>query len=235
MGQSLYKKCKHLSILFVEDYIPLQEKISSVLCDYFGYVQTASNGEEGLREYEKFQEKNKKNFDIVMTDYQMPKLTGIELIKAIKQHNKEQIFIVISAHQNTEYLIEYINLGISYFVPKPIGPENMLAVLENVGNVFKSNESVRLNSALVWNKSQKALFYNNELLTLAKYDLLLFEVLLENIGFICSIDKILNHFYLYNEDIKQENIRNMVVRLRKKIPDINIKSIYGIGYLLSVD
>ncbi|MDD2640129.1 MAG: response regulator [Arcobacteraceae bacterium] len=235
MGQSLYKKCKHLSILLIEDYIPLQEKISSILCDYFGHVQTASNGEEGLKEYEKFYEKNGKNFDIVMTDYEMPKYTGIELIKAIKKHHKEQIFIVISAHQNPEYLIEFINLGILYFVPKPIGPENMLTVLNKVGDMFEHDELIELKRDLVWNKTKKLLFYQNELLYLAKYDLLLFEVLLEDFGVICTNGKILNHFYLHDEDIKQDNIRNMVVRLRKKIPHITINSSYGMGYILTID
>jgi DNA-binding response OmpR family regulator len=234
MSQSLYKKCKNLSILFVEDFIPLQKKISSVLCDYFGEVQTASNGAEALAKYEFFKNKNGKSFDIVMTDYEMPKLTGIELIKAIKEQEKEQIFIVISAHQKPEYLIEFINLGILYFVPKPIGAENMLAVFTKVSDTFDSSndELFTLSESLIWNKTKKSLFYNNELLVLAKYDLLLFEILVEDFGIICTIDKILNHFYLHNEDIKQDNIRNMVVRLRKKIPEISIQSIYGIGYKL---
>ncbi|WP_345979336.1 response regulator [Sulfurimonas sp. HSL3-2] len=236
MGQSLYEKCKNLSILFVEDYLPLQKKISSVLGDYFDYVQTASNGEEGLERYKEFQEKNGKFFDIVMTDYEMPKVNGIELIRTIKEQNKDQVFIVISAHQNPEYLIEFINLGILHFIPKPIGPENMLEVLEKVSDIaVLSDELLHINSSLVWNKTKKSLFYKDELLNLAKYDLLLLEVLLEDFGFICTIERILNHFYIYNEDIKQENIRNMVVRLRKKIPEITITSMYAIGYKLNVD
>ena len=233
MGQSLYKKCKNLTILFIEDYIPLQKKIASVLSDYFDFAQVASNGEEGLSEYEKFQQKNGKNFDIVMTDYEMPRVNGIELIKAIKEQNKEQNFIVISAHQNPEYLIEFINLGILHFVPKPISPENMLEVLDKVSDIaIQDKELFHINNFLVWNKMNKSLFYKDELVNLAKYDLLLLEVLVEDFGFICTIERILNHFYIYNEDIKQDNIRNMVVRLRKKIPDINIISNYGIGYKL---
>jgi len=60
----------------------------------------------------------------------------------------------------------------------------------------------------------------------------LLEVLLEDFGFISTTEKIVNHFFLYREDIKQDNIRNMIVRLRKKSPEINIISVYGIGYKL---
>ena len=233
MGQSLYKKCKNLTILFVEDYLPLQKKISSVLGDYFHYVQTASSGEEGFEEYQKFQQTNEKFFDIVMTDYEMPGMNGIELIRAIKEQKKDQVFVVISAHQNPEYLIEFINLGILHFVPKPISPENMLAVLNKVSEIaIVNNNLFYINNSLVWHKNKNSLFYNDELLNLSKYDLLLLEVLLEDFGFICTTEKILNHFFLYREDIKQDNIRIMFVRLRKKIPEINIISVYGIGYKL---
>jgi len=237
MKQNLHQKCQNMTVLFVEDYIPLQKKIASILSDYFKHVQIASNGKEALEKYENFYETNRKFYNIVITDYEMPKLTGIELIKAIKKGNKEQTFIVLSAHQNPEYLIEYISLGISHFIPKPIGPNKLLEVLDKVCDmmVVMDDKLFHINNSLVWNKNKRALFFNNEYLYLAKYDLLLFEVLMEDFGFTCTIDKILSHFYLYNEDVKQENIRNMVIRLRKKIPDIQIKNTYGMGYALLKD
>lgn len=234
MKQALDKKCKNLTILFIEDYIPLQKKIASVLSDYFENVEIASDGKEGIEKYKKIYEKNGKFYDIVITDYEMPKINGIELIKTVKKLNDKQIFIVISAYQNSEYLIEYINLGIEYFIPKPIGPDNLLNVLDKVSDkfIFKNNELFYLNDSLIWDKKNKLLFCNNESLKLSKYDLLLFEILVDSYGSLCNIDRILSHFYINNEDIQQENIRNMVVRLRKKIPKVTIESIYAMGYKL---
>jgi len=232
MKQQLYQKCKNLTVLFIEDYIPLQKKISSVLSDYFDHVQTASDGREGFETYEKFYQKNEKFYDIVITDYEMPKINGMELIKKIKKINNKQIFIVISAHQNSEYLIEYINLGVVHFLSKPVGSSNLLEVLNKVGEIFvsESDDIFHIHNSLIWNKSKKSLLYDGSQLDLAKYDLLLVEILLENFGFTCTTDNILNHFYRNNEDIKQENIRNMIVRLRKKIPGVIIESVYGMGY-----
>ncbi|MDX1809582.1 MAG: response regulator transcription factor [Sulfurospirillaceae bacterium] len=235
MAQKLYEKCKDLTILFVEDYLPLQKRLSSILSDYFKKVTTASNGEEGLKAYLDFKDTSGKFYDIVMTDCEMPKFNGMELIKAIKKENDDQIFIVISAHQKPEYLIEFINLGILHFAPKPVGTQNMLAVLNKVSDLFVSDHDaiLQVSASLEWNKKKKALLYKGKQLDLAKYDVLLIEVLLENLGYTCTTDNIVNHFYLNNEDIKKDNVRNMIVRLKKKIPDVVIESIYGIGYKLS--
>ncbi len=231
MKISSCKKYKTLSILLIEDYLPLQKKLSTFLDDYFDYVQAASNGAEGLIEYKKYQQTNNKFFDIVMTDYDMPKLNGIELIKVIQKENKDQIFVVISAHQNPEYLIEYINLGVLHFISKPVAYDSILKILDKIYDKFiKRDNLFYINSSLAWDKNRKSLFCEGQLINLSRYDLLLIEVLLDDFGFICHNEKIIDHFYLNNEDIKLDNIRNMVVRLRKKIPDMKIESVYGIGY-----
>jgi DNA-binding response OmpR family regulator len=236
MKKELYKKCKDLNILFVEDYLPLQKKVASILNDYFKYVKTVSNGLEGLLEYNAFKKTNTKPYDVVLTDYEMPKLNGIDLIHKIKKDNENQIFVIISAHQNPENLIEFINLDINHFISKPIGTQNILAFLDKISTLFTTmdNELFYLSDLLLWDRKKKTLIYDNKHLDLAKYDTLLLEILIENFNFICHIEKILSHFYLHNEDIKQDNIRNMVVRLRKKVPYIMIESSYGQGYKLSV-
>jgi len=235
MGQNLYKKCKNLTILFVEDYLPLQKRVTSILNDYFKCVKTASNGKEGLKEYLAFKERTGSNYDIVMTDYEMPKFNGIELIKAIKKIYDKQVFIVISAHQNPEKLIEFINLDITHFATKPFGTKNMFEILNKISDKFmpKDDNLLYISDTLVWHKNEKSLFNKDKQIYLAKYDLLLLEILLKHFNFNCNIEVILSHFYMHNEDIKQNNIRNMIARLRKKIPNILIENIYGLGYKLS--
>jgi len=237
MKKGLYEKSQNLTILFVEDYLPLQKIIASILKDYFNHVTVSSNGEDALKEYISFEEKNQKPYDIVMTDFEMPKLNGLELITEIRKRDEKQIFIVISAHQDSNNLIEFINLGIKYFASKPIGRQNMINVLDKVCSIFSSSSEniLYINRSLIWHKKEKSLFYNDEHIDLAKYDSLLLEVLVDSFNLGCSIDNILNHFYINHADIKKSNIRNMVTRLRKKIPDIKIENTYGVGYKLSIE
>lgn len=221
-------------MLLAEDYLPLQEKIALFLSNYFKEIHTASDGKEALEKYIDFKEKSGKHYDIVISDYEMPKINGIELIKMIKSQHNEQIFIVISAHQKPEYLIAFINLGILHFIPKPIEPHQMLTVFDKVSDVIEKSDVQHLSDAHSWYKKSKNLSYKKEQIPLSKYDVLLFEILVEHIGLACSHEKILDHFYLHNEDIQKENIRNMIIRLRKKIPNISIENVYAIGYKLEV-
>ena len=235
MGRKLHEQCSTLSILLVEDYLPLQQKIAAVLSDYFGTVDVASDGQEGLSLYEDFNTKHNRCYDLVMTDYDMPKLNGIGLIKAIKKQHTKQIFIVVSAYQKPQQLIDFINLGIMHFLAKPIRPDELLAVFEKASDMLLESSAfdVVLGEALVWNQSRKTLHCNAKEIKLSKYDILLLEVLVRSLDTICSNETILSYFYLQGEDVQQENIRNMMNRLRKKIPSIAIESTYGVGYRLS--
>ena len=234
MKNNLSYKCQNLTVLLVEDYLPLQEKIASFLNDYFNEIHVASDGAEGLEKYITFQKKHAKPYDIVISDYEMPKLNGIELIKKIKELRRKQVFIVISAHQDPKYLIEFINLGILHFIPKPLQAQEILTVLDKVSKyiVDKDDNVQILSHTHSWHIIHKSLSYKGKYIKLSKYDILLFEILIQDIGIACPNEKILDYFYLFNEDIRKENIRNMVIRLRKKVPNITIENLYALGYRL---
>ncbi|MDD3598138.1 helix-turn-helix domain-containing protein, partial [Sulfuricurvum sp.] len=62
---------------------------------------------------------------------------------------------------------------------------------------------------------------------------LLMEILTQKFEQVCSTDDILYHFYLNTIDVSSDNIRSMMMRLRKKLPEKALTSIYGMGYRLS--
>ncbi len=147
--EALYQQTKDLNILFVEDYDPLREKIVEILEDFFKNVVEANNGEEGLNAYLAFEKENNKAFDIVITDIKMPIRDGISLTKAIQEIHEDQIIIVLSAHQEREYLLEFINLGIAQFIPKPVDPEKLLEVIEHICKKMKYQKTEIINKDIV--------------------------------------------------------------------------------------
>lgn len=129
--ESLKKKSKPLSILYVEDEQALREKIAIFLNKIFIDVDIASNGEEGLHKY------IENKYDIVITDIQMPKMNGLELIQHIREINAHQEVIVISAYADPEYFTESIKLNVTGYIIKPINFEQILQILEQ--SIYKLN------------------------------------------------------------------------------------------------
>ena len=122
-AKNLREYSKDLKILYVEDDFELRENTSMLLTNLFQKVTTAENGADGLQKYKQ------ELFDIVITDINMPILNGIEMIKEIKSINPEEVIIVTSAHDEAEYLIGLIDLGVDSFILKPIELQKLLNIL----------------------------------------------------------------------------------------------------------
>ena len=111
---------KTLKVLYVEDSEIVRESTCDILDLYFDTFDIAINGEDGFQKYKQFYEEHHSFYDIVITDINMPKMNGIEMIELILKMNQESNIIVMSAHNESDYLLQLINLGISNFVLKPI-------------------------------------------------------------------------------------------------------------------
>jgi len=129
---------KDLKVLYVEDDISLREEVSIFLSDIFDEVDLAENGQEGL-------EKLALNtYHIVITDIRMPVMDGIEMIEKIKELYPEQPVLVTSAHNEIEYLVKLINLGVDNFITKPLRSEQIFKVLHKiVEHVYHKKELQR--------------------------------------------------------------------------------------------
>ena len=86
-------------------------------------VTEADDGVVGLKKL------TAEKFDLVITDINMPKLNGVEMVKAIRRKDRHQMIIVISAHDEPHYLIDLINAGAQYFLSKPIDLTELISIL----------------------------------------------------------------------------------------------------------
>lgn len=102
------------TILIIEDNKIVQKAFQYVLDKKYKII-TATNGQEGVEAI-----KNNRNIELIITDYEMPILNGLELLKWAKQHNSDIPIIVISGK---DIEIEALKLGASSFILKPCGLE----------------------------------------------------------------------------------------------------------------
>ncbi|MEN8304314.1 MAG: HD domain-containing phosphohydrolase [Campylobacterota bacterium] len=127
--QDILNYSKDLNVLYAEDDKELLQETSEALEDFFATTQTAENGLVALQKYRDYYEKNSEYYDILITDINMPLMSGVELIKEVHKINIDQSVIVISAYNDSSRLIELINIGITHFIMKPLSPTQLMSVL----------------------------------------------------------------------------------------------------------
>lgn len=228
---------QNLSILFVEDHQDLRESTTDILKSFFKEVTACENGQEALDVYSQYKEDTSQYYDIVLSDIQMPLMNGIELTKNIYIHNPLQTIIIISAFDDTKYLLELINLGIDQFIPKPINAEDLFKSFLQVSkkienkNIHKPDENIILFAeGITYNLNTKSVNNSGENVYLTKFEIIFIELLISSFGKIYSNEDIVTHYMSCGESINPSNIRKLVSKLRKKIPKDSLESIYGIGY-----
>jgi PAS domain S-box-containing protein len=117
---------KNFTVLYVEDNKAALEETKGIFEKFFKKVITAYDGEEGLKRFKQ------NDIDLVITDINMPKLNGLEMIKKIKEISPDINSLVVSAYNETEYFIEAIKLGVDGFILKPFEIGQFIDILKKI-------------------------------------------------------------------------------------------------------
>ena len=107
------------SILLVDDEEFSRKLYAEILCEDKYSVHTASSGEEAIELI------GKSAFDILIADFVLPKMNGLDLCKKAKSINPTMDTIIITAHGSMESAIEALKFGIQDYLLKPINPEEL--------------------------------------------------------------------------------------------------------------
>ena len=128
--KQLKEHTKDLRVLYVEDDELVRHGVNELLSRFFPHVDLACDGLKGL-------EKSRKNtYDIIISDINMPNMNGIEMAQTILSENPEQAVIIISAHNEPDYLLELINMGIQYYILKPLNLTQLTSVIHRVSSAI---------------------------------------------------------------------------------------------------
>ncbi len=142
--QQVQALTKTLTVLYVEDENNAREQLKSILEKFFHRVIVAVDGEDGLNRY-----KEHKEIDLVITDIQMPRMKGTEMLQAIKALDEEQRALIVSAHNEVSFLTQAIHLGVDGFIIKPVSMEQLLESLYKVAeNIHNYQENIRYQTRL---------------------------------------------------------------------------------------
>lgn len=111
-------------VLIVDDELLMRKFLAETLLRKKIDVTIAENGREALEILEK------SSFDLVISDMKMPGMTGIELLRKVKELYPETIFVVISGFGTVESAVEAMRLGAFNYILKPFSPETIETMIE---------------------------------------------------------------------------------------------------------
>jgi len=126
------KLLKRLKLLFVEDDTVVREELQQLLSDFFGKIYIACDGQEG---YDLYLE-NKDDIDVILTDINMPRLSGIDMVKKIRKKDTKIPVFFGTAHSDNELLAEAIKLKVHDYLIKPIDVRHLLNMMNDLANVL---------------------------------------------------------------------------------------------------
>ena len=151
---------KTISMLYVEDEAEIREVTKSILESFVDTLVVAQDGQEGLDFFKKhnIDKTATKEFDVVITDINMPKLSGLDMIEHIRKYDSKIPVIITTAHGDATFLKRSIDLKVQGYVSKPL---NLSKLLDNIAYAlepkFLKEKLIKANETLEAQVEEKTL------------------------------------------------------------------------------
>ena len=222
---------KDMNILYVEDNDSLRDVTVPIFSQMFDNLVVASNGKEGLEIYKNHIDKNK--IQLIISDIEMPYMSGIEMIKEIKSIDSVIPIVFLTAYSQKEYFMSSIDLAIDGYILKPLNIETFMEVILRISEKYFLNNETELSFNFIWNNKSQELKRENEIVKLTKNEKELLKILISKKSVVDQDS--LENLIFPDLDYNNKRIRNLVSRLNLKLGYAIIESIYALGYKIKLD
>ena len=214
---------KNIKLLIVDDDEITRENICEYLNDKFEYIYEASNAHDAYKLYLKYKP------DIIITDIQMPKVSGLDLVQRIREKDSLTQIIIISAYSHKEYLLKSIELSLVKYLIKPVSENDLISTLNTCcKNIVKESIYI-LKDKYSFDYVNKNLYIDKTLIKLRAKEIALLELLLKNKNRYVSYEEI--EAYVWCDDVMSKDaIKTLVKNLKGKLPQASISNLSGSGY-----
>lgn len=141
-----------MKILIVEDDFGSREYLYNLI-RLEGYdVEKAMDGEEGIKVYKEYHP------DLVISDIQMPKMDGLEMLSKLRKEKSDAIFIITTAFGSEDYAIEALRLGANNYLKKPIDKKSLIGLVKKYQTIVDSRKLAKKAEGRVIEKELKIEF-----------------------------------------------------------------------------
>lgn len=217
-----------MKILVVEDEIGIANFLKQGLEEENYEVLVANDGEKGL------ELALKSKTDLILLDWMLPKITGLEVCKAIRKNDPKIPIIFLTAKDTIQETIEGLKAGANDYIKKPFSFEELLERIKiHFRNQLENNE---LNLGKIkMNLSTHQVFVGNDEVSLTQREFDLLAYLIKNKGNVRTrtqiIEDVWNIHFEYDTGVIDVFMNAIRKKLNLKKEEDYIKTIRGIGYI----
>ena len=218
-----------MQILIVDDEADLLDLIEYNL-EKEGYnVLKAENGQDGIKLARKH------NPDLIILDIMMPKMTGIEVCKVLKEDPvlkiRPVIFLTARGDEKTE--IEGLEMGADDFLSKPISTSKLVSrirtVLRRVGDVEETDTVMKVGDLTI-DRGRYLVIRGGEEFQLPRKEFEVLSYLAARKGKVLDRQTLLNEVWGNNIFVIDRTVDVHIRKIREKLGDHYIETVKGVGY-----
>ena len=225
------KILKKLNILYIEDEKNIRLNIKKTLelfCENVFDAENILNAKEIL---------TTSRIDIIISDINLPDMSGIDFVKEIRISDKTIPIILLSAYTDKEFLLEATKLKLVDYLTKPVDFKSLNNALQNCVNEILDNSRyvITFKNNIHYNVLQRKLFNleDSTELSLTSKELDLLDFLIKNSNRVCSSEELKNTVWDDFSEASDSALKNLLNKIRKKIGKESIVNISGVGYRLN--
>ncbi len=225
------KILKNLNILYIEDERNIRLNIKKTLelfCENIFDSENILNAKEIL---------SKNRIDIIISDINLPDMSGIDFVKEIRITDKTIPIVLLSAYTDKEFLLEATKLKLVDYLTKPVDFKSLNNALQNCVNEILDNSRyvITFKNNIHYNVLQRKLFNleDSTELSLTSKELDLLDFLIKNSNRVCSSEELKNTVWDDFSEASDSALKNLLNKIRKKIGKESIVNISGVGYRLN--
>jgi DNA-binding response OmpR family regulator len=217
-----------MHILIVEDEVGIVQFLKQGL-EEEGYKITCTT--DGLKGFELIQ---KEKFDLILLDWMLPKMTGLELCKAVRLKDNSTPIIFLTAKDTLQETIEGLKAGANDYIKKPFSFDELTERIKIHFRNQKEQEILNLGTIEI-DVSQHRVLVNGAEVTLTHREYELLCYLVKNKGKVCTRTQIIEDVWDIHFDYDTGVIDVFMNAIRKKlnlkIEEDYIKTVRGVGYI----
>lgn len=221
-----------MHILIVEDEKGIIDFLKQGLEEEGFTISFAMDGKEGLEKALVL------SVDLILLDWMLPKMNGIDVCKAIRLQKTTVPIIFLTAKDTIQETIEGLKAGANDYIKKPFSFEELLERIKIHFRTNSDNNKLTLGNILL-DKSKFQVFVDKNEVSLTHREFELLAYLITNKGKVCTRNKIIEDVWNIHFDYDTGVIDVFMNAIRKKLnlskDEELIKTIRGVGYIANED